>query len=214
MAVSSAWNFLAAFVHSPLKNKRRKREVNHATTLAFTEVFAVFPVLSMGNTSHSSWHWTAVGGQCPVLNGAHYVTLSDAECAHTSYELQRMHYGSQVGVGSNLLSQVIMSFRHKICSFLVALNQKIFICSCLRKAKLRQWTILLKQHYYSTLLLKHALLNSISSLQAWVSEWHLPLSHGSVCKIPLLLLVLCRWAGFSVKCRAAAGLPGLCALNS
>lgn len=74
--------------------------------MSFTAVFAVFPVLSMGNTSDTMRNVTAVGGKWPVLNGTHCVTLSDVECVRTSYEFQRMHYGNQVGVGSNLLSKL------------------------------------------------------------------------------------------------------------
>lgn len=78
------------------KERKRNGEVYCATALSFSVVFAVFLALSLGNTFNTMRNAAAVGGECPVLNGTHSVTLSGVECLHTSCATYRGSAGSQV----------------------------------------------------------------------------------------------------------------------
>lgn len=116
LAFSSSW-----------KERKRKREVYHATALSFSAVFAVFLALSLGNTSNTMRNATAVGGECPVLNGTHSVTLSGVECLHTSYATYRGSTGNQVRVCNDLPSSLscILCSKFILCLLPLA-NKRLF----------------------------------------------------------------------------------------
>lgn len=81
-----------------LKRKEKKNGSFPRHSLVLQRGIAVLLTLSGGNTSSTTRSATAVGGECPVLDGTHGVTLRGVECLYTSYATDKGSTGNQVSL--------------------------------------------------------------------------------------------------------------------